>query len=151
MTKSLAIVLTTLVAVLLPLTPAHAAYGPPQTVNIEVRGWNGNKLSLLYGTIQFDDGNQKFQYDLYICRENSYAFPNVWRRINNTINVPIYYTSGPHTIPQCVYSAYRAVGEVTHPSTIQNVTLGIEAVGVGPDGYTFVRYQKEKTYDNPFN
>ncbi|MEO3861490.1 hypothetical protein [Acrocarpospora sp. B8E8] len=64
--RVLTIALTVVAALVVPVAPAHAAYGSDIVVSIDVYG-QGFKLSGAYGTIAFDNGNAKYRYSIAMC------------------------------------------------------------------------------------
>jgi hypothetical protein len=151
--SSVAIALATLAAILMPATPAHAAYGPDQTVSITVNSNAGPSIMLarLTGTVAFDDGNTKFRYALQLCwGSGSYPKPNFYVSVNGST---IFYPSqtGTTAAPAgCQVSLFHHDGEYTHSSTITNVTLYVTGGWFYP-GNTYNSRTKSATYDNPFN
>ncbi|MFS1299751.1 hypothetical protein [Streptosporangium longisporum] len=140
------------VSALLPLTPAHAAYGTPIPVSMAVYGgWNGTQLlARVDGTIQFDDANQKYQYHLSLCRVSSFVGPNVRVLVNNVYKSTLYWNGGSPTA-QCPasYIATAHSAEVDNGSTVHNVTLTL--VGSDFNANVFRERTETWTYDNPFN
>lgn len=148
--RSLTLALVLLAAVFLAGTPAYATYGAPVSVQVEVRNNVGTKLSGIYGSVSFDDGNAKFTYSLAVCQESSYTPPNVWYAVNGGSRVSISGGGSPVTIPQCKYTAYLISGEPTPGTVITGVTFTID--GVYFDNHNVAHFFSEaRTYDNPFN
>jgi len=148
--RSLTLALVMLAAVFLPSTPAYATYGAPISVQLEVRNNLGTKLSGIYGSVSFDDGNTTFAYSLAVCRESSYTPPNVWYAVNGGSRIPISGGGSPVTIPQCKYTAYQISGAPTSGTVITGVTFTID--GVYFDNHNVAHFFSEAgTYDNPFN
>ncbi|GAB3900021.1 hypothetical protein GCM10027612_60960 [Microbispora bryophytorum subsp. camponoti] len=73
-------------AALLPLSPAHAAYGADQPVYLQLTSNDGNatQLALLDGTVAFDDGNTKYRYSLRLCWQHAYPAPYFMINVNGT-------------------------------------------------------------------
>jgi hypothetical protein len=151
--RSVAIAIATLAAILMPLTPAHAAYGPDQPVSITVISNAGPSIMLaqLTGTLAFDDGNTKFRYALRLCwGSGSYPKPNFYVSVNGgTIFYPAQ-TGTSAAPPGCQLSLYHYDGEYTHSSTLTNITLNVTGGWFYP-GQTYNSRTKSTTYDNPYN
>ena len=147
--RALTVVLAMLAAVLLVATPAHATYGPPNPVTLEVY-YGTTKLSGLYGTLSFDDGNTRFAYSLAVCRESSYTPPNVWYTVNGGGRVPISGGGSSVTIPQCRYPAYLISGEPAPGVVVGTVALIIDGVYFTPQNGAIFR-ERSTWWDNPYN
>ncbi|GGO00970.1 hypothetical protein GCM10011574_08240 [Microbispora bryophytorum] len=151
--SSVAIAIATLAAILMPVTPAHAAYGPDQTVSLTVNSNSGPSLTLaqLTGTLAFDNGNTKFRYALRLCwGSGAYPMPNFHISING--NTALYPTlTSTTTAPSgCQVSLFLYDGEYTHSTTVANVTLYVTGGWFYP-GNTYNSRTKSVTYDNPYN
>lgn len=151
--SSFAIVIATLVAILMPVTPAHAAYGPDQTVSLTVTSNSGPSITLaqLTGTLAFDDGNTKFRYSLKLCwGSGSYPRPNFYVAVNGSTYLYPAQT-GTATAPSgCQQYLFLYDGEYTHSTTLANVTLYVTGGWFYP-GNTYNSRTKSVTYDNPYN
>jgi hypothetical protein len=146
--RSLTLALVLLAAVFLPSTPAYATYGAPISVQVEVYNNLGAKLSGIYGSVSFDDGNSKFAYSLAVCRESSYTPPNVWYAVNGGSRIPISGGGSPVTIPQCKYTAYQISGEPTSGTLLASVTFTVD--GVYFDNHNVAHFFSEsRNYFNP--
>jgi hypothetical protein len=133
-----------------PVAPAHATYGPSQTVLLEL--WGGNhavKLGGVYGSIQFDDQNTKVKWDLLLCRESSYTPLNFWIYVNGIPHSQRTVGDGIVPTPLCRYRAVPNSQEVDDGSVLRNVTIVVE--GVYFDGSNATSVRKSATYDNPYN
>lgn len=151
--SSVAIVLATLAAILVPVTPAHAAYGPDQTVSITVTSNAGPSIMLaqLTGTLAFDDGNTKFRYALRLCwGSGSYPMPNFYVSVNGSTVLYPTQTGTAAAPPGCQLSLFLYDGEYTHSTTLTNVTLYVTGGWFYP-GNTYNSRTKSVTYDNPYN
>lgn len=147
---ALAIALGALAGIALAPAPAQAtAYGAQLPVTLEVRGDGGVKLSGLYGWLQFDDGNTKYRYEVYLCRESSYSSANAWVKANGVVRDSYSVNYGNVNIPQCRYPALLISKEDNVGGTVANVTFELE--GVNFSGNVATRIRRSTTYDNPFN
>ncbi|MEU3163242.1 hypothetical protein [Streptosporangium sp. NPDC006930] len=150
---SVVIAIATLAAILVPVTPAHATYGPDQPVSVTVTSNAGPPLMLaqLTGTVAFDDGNTKFRYALQLCW-GSGAYPSPSFSITVNGSTPLYPTlTGTATAPpgcQAYLSLYN--GEHTHSTTLRNVTINVTGGWFYP-GNSYNSRTKSVTYDNPYN
>ena len=146
-------VIAALAALLLPVTPAHAAYGPDQTVSLTVNSNSGPSLMLaqLTGTVAFDDGNRKFKYSLRLCwGSGAYPRPNFSVSINGSTG---FWPTETGTAPApsgCQLYLGLYDGEYTHPTTLANITLNVTGGWFYP-GNTWNSRTKTVTYDNPYN
>jgi hypothetical protein len=150
--RSAAIALVAAIAALLPLTPAHAAYGAPIPVSMAVYGgWNNSQLlARLDGTLQFDDGNSKYKYNLELCRVSSFVAPRVNVYVNGAYKNTLYYNGGSSTaLCPSFYTATALAAEVDNGSTVVNVTLTL--VGSDFNNNVFRERGRSGTYDNPYN
>ncbi|HEX4815199.1 MAG TPA: hypothetical protein VFV66_20850 [Nonomuraea sp.] len=149
--SSVALAVAALVAVLLPAAPAHAAWGPDQTVFINVisNDGYGRQLARLEGTIAFDDGNAMFRYSLQLCwGSGAYPAPSVRFYVNGTT----FYGpvgAGETTATGCqrvfLYASQTNVGGL-----VSNVRIDVTAGWFYP-GNQYNTRTKSATYDNPFN
>jgi hypothetical protein len=150
---SVAIAIATLVAILMPVTPAHAAYGPDQPVSLTVTSNAGPPLMLaqLTGTLAFDDGNTKFRYALRLCwGSGSYPKPNFYVAVNGSTFLYPTQTGTAAAPPGCQLYLYLYDGEYTHYTTVTNVTLYVTGGWFYP-GQNYNSRTKSVTYDNPYN
>ncbi|AQZ67750.1 unnamed protein product [[Actinomadura] parvosata subsp. kistnae] len=150
---SVTIVLATLAAMLSPVTPAHAAYGPDQPVYIAVTSNAGPPLLLaqLTGTVAFDDGNTKFKYSLQLCwGSGSYPKPNFYVSVNGSTVIYPSQTGTATAPPGCQLYLYLHDGEYTHYTTVTNITVYVTGGWFYP-GQTYNSRTKSVTYDNPYN
>ncbi|MEO3810691.1 hypothetical protein ABGB17_16950 [Sphaerisporangium sp. B11E5] len=137
------------VAALLPLSPAHAAYGPPQPISMGTSG-GGQILALADGTLQFDDGNTKFLYYIELCRVSSFSAPYIKVYVNGVYQYSLYW-EGNTTTSRCP-AGYRSTihsAESSHGGTVANVTFTL----VSSDFINNVYRERTRTvtYDNPYN
>ncbi|MEW9549068.1 hypothetical protein [Nonomuraea sp. NPDC050783] len=151
--SSVAVAIAALAALLLPVTPAHAAYGPDQSVYLTVNSNAGPSIMLaqLTGTIAFDDGNTKFKYALRLCwGSGSYPMPNLYLAVNGSTYLYPSQTGTTTAPPGCQLYLFLYDGEYTHSTTLQNVTLYLTGGWFYP-GNTYNSRTKSVTYDNPYN
>ncbi|SEG77949.1 hypothetical protein SAMN05444920_104547 [Nonomuraea solani] len=150
---SVAIVIATLAAILMPVTPAHATYGPDLPVSLTVNSNAGPSIMLaqLTGTLAFDDGNTKFRYALRLCwGSGSYPMPNFYVSVNGST---VFYPGQTGTAPApsgCQLHLFLYNGEYTHSTTITNITLYVTGGWFYP-GNTYNSRTRSVTYDNPYN
>ncbi|MEV7968229.1 hypothetical protein AB0O34_19930 [Sphaerisporangium sp. NPDC088356] len=140
------------VAALLPLTPAHAAYGAPIPVSMAVYGGSTGTqlLARVDGTMQFDDGNMKYQYNLELCRVSSFVAPHVKVSVNGVYKYSLFWSGGSSTaLCPSFYTATALAAEVDNGSTVANVTLTL--VGSDFNNNVYRERTRTTTYDNPFN
>lgn len=151
--RSIAIAIAMFVAaVLLPTTPAHATYGPPQQVYLQLISNDGQGLYLARaeGTVAFDDGNRRYTYSVSVCWQNAYPSPNLNVYVNDVWQ-NVWPTSGP-TAPGCqgslsVYSA----NDVDHGDTVRNIRFELTGGWFDRQGQYRSRTKSTPYYDNPFN
>ncbi len=140
------------VAALLPLTPAHAAYGAPIPVSMAVYGGpTGTQLlARVDGTMQFGDGNMKYAYNLELCRVSSFVAPHVKVFVNGVHKDSLFWSGGSSTaLCPSFYTATALAAEVDNGSTVVNVALTL--VGSDFNNNVYRERTKTATYDNPFN
>ncbi|MEV0199883.1 hypothetical protein [Nonomuraea sp. NPDC050691] len=148
--RSVTVVLVALATLSLPIAPAHAAYGPPIPVTMEVYA-KGVKLAGAYGSLQFDDGNTKYAYSLAMCRESSYSQPNLWISVNGGPRSLAWSGGGsPVSIPQCRYDAYLISAEVQHGGVVANVAFTLDGVHFSNQNVA-TYHSRTATFDNPYN
>ncbi|NUO96490.1 MAG: hypothetical protein HOV96_29770 [Nonomuraea sp.] len=148
--RSLAIALAALATALLPLTPAHAAYGPDQPVAIQLNATDPTNTGLarLEGTVAFDDGNTMFRYSLRLCWLHAYPAPQARVVINGTtVHSPVY--TGTTYTPGC-QQTYLYAAEVNHGAVVGNVRFEVTGGWFYP-GNQYNMRTKSYTYDNPYN
>lgn len=153
--RPLAVLLSAVFMIAFAATPAHAAYGPPQTVYFQLQAQNSTTGVIYYvgraaGTIRFDDGNSSYHLSLAICRQSSYSPPVLRVSVNGTPHQHLFGdTAGP--LPECDNRIGGVVNRsFTYNGVIQNVTLRFE--GIFFESYDKVKTViKSSTYDNPFN
>ncbi|MBN6052727.1 hypothetical protein JYK22_12385, partial [Nonomuraea sp. RK-328] len=144
------VVLVALATLSLSIAPAHAAYGPPISVTMEVHA-KGVKLAGAYGSLQFDDGNTKYAYSLTMCRESSYTQPNLWISVNGGPRVLAWSGGGtPVSIPQCRYTAYLISAEAQPGGVVANVALTLDGVHFSSQSVA-TYHSRTATFDNPYN
>ncbi|MEV0381466.1 hypothetical protein [Nonomuraea sp. NPDC050643] len=145
------IVLALLATIALPAPAAQAtARSAPVTIFLEVRGDNNQKLSGMYGWIEFNDSNT-YTYQFYLCRESSYSAAGgyVWINDRTTQRASYSLNYGNTDISQCRYPA-QLYGQTDYVgSTVRNVRFEVE--GVNFNGQTATWKKDWFTYDNPFN
>ncbi|SEF92810.1 hypothetical protein SAMN05444920_1011042 [Nonomuraea solani] len=145
-----AIVLTLLAAVVLPAAPAQATTARVP-VFLEVRGDNNQKLSGMYGWIEFNDSTT-YTYQFYLCRESSYSAAGgyVWMNDRTSQRASYSVNYGNTSIAECRYPA-DLFGKTDYVgSTVTNVRLEVEGVNFNGQGQATWR-RSGTTYDNPFN
>lgn len=150
--RSIAIAIAMLAAVLLPTTPAHATYGPPQQVYLQLVSDDGQALQLARaeGTVAFDDGNRRYTFNVNVCWQRAYPAPNFDVYINDVWQ-SVGYSTGP-TAPGCqltlrVYSA----NDVTHGDIVRNIRFQVTGGWFDRQGQYRSRTKSTPYYDNPFN
>ncbi|WP_182905893.1 hypothetical protein [Microbispora sp. H13382] len=151
LTASFAMAIGAIAAALLPLSPAHAAYGPDQPVYLQLVSNDGNatQLALLDGTVAFDDGNTKYRYSLRLCWQHAYPQPYFTINVNGTSTAwPTQV--GPTSMPGC-QQAYLYSAEVNFGSTVRNVRFDVTGGWFGSNGQYQMRTKSTGTYDNPYN
>ncbi|GLW24018.1 hypothetical protein Mame01_40610 [Microbispora amethystogenes] len=151
--SSFAVVIATLVAILMPVTPAHATYGPDQTVYLAVTSNAGPSIMLaqVTGTLAFDNGNTKFKYSLRLCwGSGSYPQPNFYIAVNGSTYLYPAQTGTAPAPSGCQVYLFLYDGEYTHSTTLANVTLYVTGGWFYP-GNTYNSRTKSVTYDNPYN
>jgi hypothetical protein len=149
---SIAIAIAALGAILLPVTPANAAYGPDQTVALTVTSNSGPSLTLarLEGTVAFDDASTKFRYSLQLCwGSGAYPMPNFSITINGNVGVAPVQT-GTAPAPAGCQFVFLYNAENTAPGTLTNVTFAVTGGWFYP-GNQYNTRAKSVTYDNPYN
>ncbi|WP_043622546.1 hypothetical protein [Nonomuraea candida] len=149
LTRSIAIAIAAIAAALLPLSPAHAAYGPDQPVSVQVNATDpyNTPLARLQGTVAFDDGTAMFRYSLQLCWLRAYPAPNLRIFINGTTqHYPV--SAGSTTTPGCQQTSLYAA-EVNHGAAIANVRFDVTAGWFYP-GMQYNTRTRSFTSDNPF-
>jgi hypothetical protein len=131
----------------LAAVPAQAAYGPPQTVWIQLP----RQVGLATGTIQFDNGTSTFRLDLTLCRQNSYS-PEVLvitahGNAGNLQQSPDGSSSSARP-PACPTNSVSELHqEFSYPGILRGVTLRLTGVKFGfPDPTEFIT--EERTYSS---
>ncbi|MEO3812997.1 hypothetical protein ABGB17_28680 [Sphaerisporangium sp. B11E5] len=149
--RSLTLALVALVALLLPVTPAHATYGSPLTVWAVTYGNGGStELARVDGNLYFDDGNTKIYYDLSLCRRSSFTAPYVRVLINGVNYTNLYWSGGSSTaVCPSFYTATPHAAEINYGSTITSVSLILVSSEFPNNVYT--ERTKRRDYDNPYN
>lgn len=148
---STAIAVSALATTLLPLTPAHATYGPDKPVHVQLDSNDGyaTHLARLEGTLAFDDGNRKYRYSLRLCWEHAYPKPYFTIIINGTSTVwPV--ETGTTSVAGCqmtfVYNAEADFG-----STVRNIRFDVTGGWFDSGNNYHMRTKSSSTYDNPYN
>ena len=151
MTRWIAVTVMALAATLVPLTPAHATYGPQLPVILYVNADNGTKLARVEGTLQFDDGNAKYAYSLTLCRYSSYSAPYIRISVNGTYRDLLSWYGGT-TVPWCTYSGFATVftGDIDYGSTVRNVSFQLVGSSFSNQN-VYKEHYDYLTYDNPYN
>jgi hypothetical protein len=132
----LALALAALAATVLPGSPAHAAWGPAQSVYVQVDS-NQFTLGWISGTVQFDDGTQAYTYSFTFCRVSSYTAPSMDVYVNGTYRNSVWH-SGADKIPGCNFTAYAAE-TVAYGGVVHKVQFVLN--GVGFSGQTATYYK----------
>ncbi|WP_066360194.1 hypothetical protein [Herbidospora mongoliensis] len=148
---SIAAALATLALVVLPAAPAHATYGPDQTVYVQLNATGtGQNLALLQGVVAFDDGNQRYRYTLSLCwQSGAYPQPSFLIVVNgSTTQSPVY--TGMSSAPGCQF-VYNYYSDTNFGGTVQNVRFDVTAGWFGNMGQYMMRTRSSGTYDNPYN
>ncbi|ETK32967.1 hypothetical protein [Microbispora sp. ATCC PTA-5024] len=152
LTTSIALAVTALAVTCLPVSPAHAAYGPDQQVYVQViaNDGSGMQLARLEGTVAFDDSNTKYRYSLSLCwQSGAYPQPSFLINVNGTTtNYPVWTgsTSASGCQQVALYSAEASFG-----GSVYNLRFDVTA-GWFSHGYQYMtRTKSSGTYDNPFN
>ncbi|MFC6081939.1 hypothetical protein [Sphaerisporangium aureirubrum] len=151
-TRSLAVGLLVAVAALLPLTPAHAAYGAPLPIQQAIYGGvnNAQLLARSDGTLQFDDGNTKYKYYIELCRVSSFVAPSIRVAVNGVYQYTLFYNVGSATaLCPSGYTATILSAEVNHGGTVANVSFTLVASDFINQVYR--ERTRTSTYDNPYN
>nr|WP_062341846.1 hypothetical protein [Herbidospora sakaeratensis] len=153
LTTSIAFAFMALAALILPATPAHAAYGPDQSVWVQVTANDGSGMPLaqLQGTIAFDDSNTKYRYSLSICwQSGAYPQPSAVIVVNGSSgSYPIW--SGSSSATGCQQVALYS-SEVNFGSAVYNLRFDVTAGWFSrTNGQYMSRTKSSGTYDNPFN
>src|SRR5690242_14833455 len=73
--------------------PAHATYGGQIPVSVTVSDRIGNTLAFATGWVQFDDGLNKTQYSVALCRHSSYTSPFLGVTVGGSPSWSTLYTS----------------------------------------------------------
>ncbi|GIH46638.1 hypothetical protein [Microbispora rosea] len=151
MTTSIAMAVAATAAALVPLSPAHAAYGADQPVYLQLVSNDGyaTQLALLDGTVAFDDGNTKYRYSLRLCWQHAYPQPYFTINVNGTSTASPTQT-GPTSMSGC-QQAYLYSGEVNFGGTVRNVRFDVTGGWFGSNGQYQMRTKSTYTYDNPYN
>ncbi|MGI5156526.1 hypothetical protein [Microbispora sp. CA-102843] len=151
LTTSIAIAIASMAAALLPLSPAHAAYGSDQPVYLQLlsNDGNGTQLALLEGTVAFDDGNTKYRYSLRLCWQHAYPAPSFLINVNGTSTASPTWT-GSTSVSGC-QQAHLYSAEVNFGSTVRNVRFDVTGGWFGTNGQYMTRTKSTATYDNPYN
>jgi hypothetical protein len=150
---SITIALVALGAILLPVSPAYATYGPDQPVALTVNSNSGPSFTLarLDGTVAFDDGNTKFRYSLRLCwGSGAYPRPHFNITVNGSIGVSPIETGSAPAPAGCQLVLFLYNGEHTTATTLTNVTFSVTGGWFYP-GNQYNTRTRSVTYDNPYN
>ncbi|GAB1821471.1 hypothetical protein [Herbidospora sp. RD11066] len=154
LTTSIAFAFMALAALILPATPAHAAYSADQSVYLQLTANDGTgmPLALLQGTVAFDDSNTKYRYSVSICwQSGAYPQPSAGIYVNGTFNsYPVW--TGSSSAAGCQQVALYSA-EVNVGSAVYNMRFDLTAGWFSSvNGYQYMsRTKSTGTYDNPFN
>jgi hypothetical protein len=148
--RLLTIVLALLAAVCLPVVPAQSATARVP-IFLEVRGDSNQKLSGIYGWIEFNDSTT-YTYQFYLCRESSYSAAGGYVLINDRATLRASYSLnyGNTDIAECKYPAQLYGTTDSVGGTVRNVTVEVEGVNFNGQNQATWR-RNSSTYDNPFN
>ncbi|WP_433499062.1 hypothetical protein ACQP1K_01505 [Sphaerimonospora sp. CA-214678] len=151
LTTSTAIAVCALATAILPLTPAHAAYGPDNPVYVQLVSNDGNatQLARLDGTLAFDSGNTKYRYSLRLCWQHAYPAPSFTIVVNGTSTVwPVQ--TGTTSVAGCSQTfVYNT--EANFGSTVRNIRFDVTGGWFYPGNNYQMRTKSSGTYDNPYN
>lgn len=136
--------------------PASAAYGSPQPVDLQLRGYSSSGyeylVGRLVGTVEFDDGNSGYRLSLTLCRQSSYTNPNVRIGVNGT-PYQTFSPSDEQRRPGVCGGGHGMSGVIggdfTYGGVVRNLSIGVE--GILFDGSTAKTVSRGASYDNPFN
>jgi hypothetical protein len=135
-------------------TPAQAAYGPAQPVDIQLRGYSGGYTTLvgrLVGSVRFDDGNSLYRLDLTLCRQSSYTSTKLTVNVNGAFHQ--WYSREDGYRPEACGGGHGLSGVVNvdlpYAGVVQNIGLVYE--GLHFSGSTATPVSRGAFYDNPFN
>ncbi|WP_143532733.1 hypothetical protein [Saccharothrix sp. ALI-22-I] len=149
------ITLAMLFTAALVAAPAHATYGPPQPVDLNLRGTSSTGLitpvGRLVGSVQFDDGNSYYRLDAIACRQSSYVEPTIKIDVNGALHQWFSSSDGIRRPEVCGgHGMSGAVNvEFAYSGIIYNIKVTYE--GLYFEGSTAKPISKSRTYDNPFN
>ncbi|MEU7530382.1 hypothetical protein AB0A74_31960 [Saccharothrix sp. NPDC042600] len=123
-------------------TPAQAALGPAQPVDIQLRGYSSSghvtQVGHLGGTIRFDDGNALYRLDVTMSRQSSY--------VDTKLRVDV--NGAPH---HYFYESGTLNADFPYPGTVQNVRLVFEGLYFDGATNTAKTVTRSAFYDNPYN
>ncbi|MFC6021761.1 hypothetical protein ACFP2T_37055 [Plantactinospora solaniradicis] len=155
LTTALAALAATLLMTSLTAAPAHAAWGAPLTVDLQLRSYSNGyeyRVGRVVGTVQFDDGNSHYLLSLVLCRQSSYTVPNVRIGVNGAPHQS-FSNQDDQRRPESCGGGHGMSGTISgayaYGGVIQNLTVGIE--GIHFDGSTARYVSNGAFYDNPFN
>ncbi|MCK2215856.1 hypothetical protein MF672_018945 [Actinomadura sp. ATCC 31491] len=150
MRSRIALLLAAIATALLPLTPAQAAYGPPNPIILQVNAGDGTLLARVEGTVAFDDGNTRYTYSLVLCRRSSFQAPYVRIYVNGAYRDSLYWNPST-TVPWCQYAGFASPhsAEVDYGALVQNVRF--ELIGSSFPNNVYKEHHSSTTYDNPYN
>ncbi|MEU4745261.1 hypothetical protein AB0G02_33025 [Actinosynnema sp. NPDC023658] len=155
MTNLVALTLAAFLGASLAATPAQAAYGAPQPVDIQLTGYSSSgyatKVGRLVGSVRFDDGNSLYRLDLTLCRQSSYVSTKLTVTVNGAAHQ--WYSREDGYRPEACGGGHGLSGvvnvDVPYGGVVQNVGLVYE--GLLFDGSTAKPVVRSAFYDNPFN
>ncbi|MFE9749560.1 hypothetical protein ACFYOT_32000 [Saccharothrix saharensis] len=154
MTALSAATLAVVLGASLAATPAQAAYGPAQPVDIQLRGYSGSYTTLvgrLVGSVRFDDGNSLYRLDLTLCRQSSYTSTKLLVTVNGAAHQ--WYSREDGYRPEACGGGHGLSGvvnvDVPYAGVVQNIGLVYE--GLHFSGSTATPVSRSAFYDNPFN
>ncbi len=139
----------------LTATPAQAAYGPAQPVDIQLRGYSSSGYTTLVGrlvgSVRFDDGNSLYRLDLTLCRQSSYTSTRLTVNVNGASHQ--WYLREDGYRPDACGGGHGLSGvvnvDVPYAGVVQNIGLVYE--GLHFSGSTATPVSRSAFYDNPFN
>ena len=150
-----AVTLAVLLGVSLAATPAQAAYGPAQPVDIQLTGYTSSgtatSVGRLVGSVRFDDSNSFYRLDLTLCRQSSYVGTKLTVNVNGAFHQ--WYSHEDGYRPAVCGGGHGLSGvinaDVPYSGVVQNVGLVYE--GLFFTGSTAKPVARGAFYDSPFN
>jgi hypothetical protein len=135
-------------------TPAQAAWGPQQPLEIQlISNPNGSeyRVGKVTGSVRFDDGNSMYHLSIVICRQSSYTFPNVRVFANGQPQGTYSSEDGVARPSVCGdrWGMSLGVNQVISYPGLRSISVAIE--GIHFDGSTAYYVYGGAFADNPFN